>query len=310
MNTIRFLFSDGTLASLSWPGVLTGLAIALMCAVLSPISVLKRMSFVGQGISHAGFGGVGVAAVLTALFAAPRRSFTGVGIIDPIAPWLGHPGVQFAIVLVFCLVAAVVIARLIERGKDDADTAIGIVLVASMTVGAVLLVWAYRIGLPQSRGWESLLFGDIFGVSWSDTAIAWAAALGVTGVLAWFRRPMMFWAFDEPAAPAFGVPPRAMKYLLVVLLAIAIVVAMKLAGVVLATAMLVLPGATALRLSDRWNPMMVRSGLIALLGVALGLVISFEANLPPGACMVGVLVLAYAVARVRGVRIGATRAAA
>lgn len=291
MNTIRFLFSDPTLASLSWPGVVTGLAIAVMCAALSPISVLKRMSFVGQGISHAGFGGVGIAAVLMAMFASPRGGATAV------APWLAHPGAQFVIVLVFCLLAALLMARLIERGKDQADTAIGIVLVASMTLGAVLLVWAYRIGLPQSRGWESLLFGDIFGVSWSDAIIAWAATLGVCGVVAWFRRPLMFWAFDEGVAPAFGVPPRAMKYLFVVALAIAIVVAMKLAGVVLATAMLVLPGATALRLSDRWGTMMRWSAAAAVAGVVLGIVVSFEANLPPGASMVGVLVVAYVIAR-------------
>jgi zinc transport system permease protein len=69
---------------------------------------------------------------------------------------------------------------------------------------------------------------------------------------------------------------------------------MKLAGVILATALLVLPGAVALRLSNRLNRVFALSTLVALLGVALGLVVSFETDLPPGASIVGVLTAAYA----------------
>jgi len=280
MRTIDFLFRDPVLAHLCWPGVITGLAVALMCAMLSPMAVLKRMGFVGQGISHAAFGGVGIASLLTAL-----------GVIAASGP------ATLLIVLAFCLGAALLMARLIERGKDQADTAIAIVLVGSMTLGAILLSYASRHGAPQTRSWESLLFGDLFSVLWSDAWIAIATGLGVTLVLWWRRRAMLFWAFDEEAAPAFGVPPRAMKYMLVVLLSLAIVTAMKLAGVVLATALLVLPGATALRLSDRFGRVVALSAVLAVVGVLGGVMVSFELNLPPGACIVGVMVALYAAAR-------------
>src|SRR6185436_17351355 len=117
-------------ASLYWPGVIAGLAMALMCSVLSVLVVLKRLAFIGQGISHAAFGGIGLAAVL-GLTAAVGKA----------APMHGVP--QFAIVLVFCLGAALLIGLISQRGNGEAgthaDTAIGIVLVGSMALGAILL---------------------------------------------------------------------------------------------------------------------------------------------------------------------------
>jgi zinc transport system permease protein len=111
---------------------------------------------------------------------------------------------------------------------------------------------------------------------------------------------MLFWAFDEPAAAAFGVRP--MRLPLMVLLTLAIVASMRLAGVVLATALLVLPGAIAVLLSDS----LVRVGAIALgaglLGVLGGLVAGFELDWAPGPSIVGVLCIAYAIVRLaRGI---------
>jgi ABC-type Mn2+/Zn2+ transport system permease subunit len=94
-----------------------------------------------------------------------------------------------------------------------------------------------------------------------------------------------------------------MKYLLIVLLTLAIVTAMKLAGVVLATALLVLPGAAALKVSDRIGAVMIASAVAALAGIMLGLALSLTgwgAHLPPGACIVAVLVLLFAAASVLG----------
>jgi len=286
--------------------VVAGLAIALVCSVLSPVVVLRRLSFVGQGISHAAFGGLGLAAVLVTVGGATLRLGA--------ASSLG----QFAIVLGFCLGCAVLSGWLADRGAAQADTAIGIVLVGSMTLGAILIQWSARtqstalwqqatrawreanpdVGL-RIQGWESILFGSIIAVDWVGAAIAWGATLGILLVLWWVRRPMLFWAFDEPAAPAFGVRATAMKYLLIALLTLAIVTAMRLAGVVLATALLVLPGAAALRMSERLAPVMAWSAAAGLFGVVGGLVLAFELEtLPPGACIVAVLILVFVAARV------------
>ena len=283
MKTIEYLFTDPSFFSVYRPIVAAGIAIALMCSILSPLVVLKRLSFVGQGISHAAFGGIGIAAVLSVV-----GGFTAAAGV-----------LQFPIVLAFCLCCALLIAWLIERGASQADTAIGIVLVASMTLGALMIQWAYnRPGTVAPQGWEQLLFGAISTVGRTDAVIAWMVAVAIGGIVWLCRRPMFFWAFDEAAAPAFGVPAQAMKYLLVVLLTFAIVTSMKLAGVVLATALLVLPGASALRLSDRLIPVFICSLGAGLIGVVGGLVMAFELDqLPPGACIVSILVVLYVAAR-------------
>jgi len=104
------------------------------------------------------------------------------------------------------------------------------------------------------------------------------------------RRPMLFWAFDESGAEAFGVPGARMRLALMILLTLSIVVSMRLAGVVLTTAILVLPAAAALRLSDRLVAVFTLSVALALLGVFGGLIVSFEAGLPAGACIVAALI--------------------
>jgi len=270
------------------PGIVASVAIALMCGVLSPLVVLKRLAFVGQGVSHAAFGGVGVVLALG----------------------LGTPstGLPLLIVVVFCALAALAMGWLGKRGTGGTDTAIGVVLVASMALGFVLHRYAAESaqarGLPAPPGLESVLFGSITLVNGAEALTAWIAGGAVVAVLAWFRRDAAFWAFDEPAAEAFGVPTGRVRALTMILLAVAVVITMRLAGVILATALLVLPGATALALSERLRTVMVCSVVCSLAGVAGGLALSFgAASLPVGPAVVLVLCLLYAAGRiVRSVR--------
>lgn len=275
-TTLHYL-SDPTLRALYLPGVAAGLALASLCAMLSVLVVLKRLAFVGQGVSHAAFGGVGLVVAL------------GIGASASAAGTLG----QFGVIFLFCLGAAVLVGVLAERGKTEADTAIGIVLVGSMALGAVLLRAA-----PRGVSWESFLFGDILSLAWADAALAWGVALGVGLLLVILRRPMLFWAFDPVVARAAGVRCGVMNLLLMAMLAFATVTAMKLAGVVLATALLVLPGAVALKLSSRWDRVLLASAFVAIAGALGGLVLSFEADWPPGASMVCVLAACFGVAAV------------
>lgn len=286
MNTWTYLTAP-ELRGLYWPGLIAGVAIALLCAVLSVFVVLKRLAFIGQGISHAAFGGIGLAAIL-GLTATTTAA----------APYLGIP--QFLVVTGFCLAAALSVGWLSERGAAQADTAIGIVLVGSMALGAILLARA-RTGLA----WESFLFGTLFNVTPADAVTAWLLAITVVLVLWYYRRGVVFWAFDEPAARAFGVSTGRMRLLLMVLLALATVTAMKLAGVVLATAMLVMPGAIALRLSRRLRIVQILSLAIALCAVLGGLVLSFELDWQPGPAIVAVLTALFTAAFVLSRRSGA-----
>lgn len=280
VRTLEYL--TGPSAGAFLPGLVAGAAIALQAGVLSPLVVLKRLSFIGQGVSHAAFGGVGVAFAM-GITGAPR----------------------FVLIAVFCLACALGIARASGRRAERADAAIGAFLVGAMALGAALISWRSRAGGGGAApAWEQILFGSILAVSWTDALLACVSALATTAVVFVVRRPMLFSTFDAQAAEAFGAPVGAMRTLLLALLAVAVVTAMKLAGVVLATALLILPGAAALRVSARLSVVLGLSVGFAVLGIALGAVGSFEADLPPGACMVGALIALLAggslAARARG----------
>jgi ABC-type Mn2+/Zn2+ transport system permease subunit len=283
---------EGPLAGMLLSTLLGGLAVSLMGGVLSVLVVLKRMSFIGQGVSHSAFGGIGVAAVAGALMSSALPEST-----------------VFFIILAFCMVSALGMALSSSREALESDTAIGVFLVASMALGAALVALANRWGGGggSAGSWERALFGTVIVVDRSFSVIAAAIAALVLGVAWWVRRPLVFWAFDEPASAAFGVRGTAMKLTLVMLLAVATVTAMRLAGIVYASALLVLPGAAALRLSCRMGTVVALAAGIAVLAMLLGLVASIELDLPSGATIVLALTLLFAFACILGGVLGRAR---
>lgn len=263
------------------PALFAAVAIAIQCAALSVLIVLKRWAFLGQGITHAAFGGVGIAAIF------------GLSV-----------GGGFAVVAVFCVLCAVGIGALSQRERITSDTAIAVALVGAMSLGAILihLRLKYVGPAPMAQEWESLLFGSIATVTTTDAVIAWVVAAVVVSAIFVLRRPMRFWAFDEAAAESFGVATGAMRYALLVLSAVSIVVSMKLAGVALVTALLVLPGATALLVSRRMGAVSALSLAVALIGVMGGLSVAIWVDLPPGPSMVAVLVAIFTLCGVISLR--------
>lgn len=287
MNTITYLTELG---DLYWPSVIAALAIASVGGIVSVFIVLKRLAFVGQGVSHAAFGGVGLALACSVTIGAafPRPLIA-------------------LIVLAFSIVAALLIERLgrARPGRETharADTAIGIVLAASMGLGFLLYGYAARNALPSAPvpALESVLFGDILGVSWA-LAIVSLLVLAIVAIGVWMtRRSLVMWSFDEQAARVMGVRTQRVSATFMVLLAIGIVSAVQLAGVVLATAVFVLPGASALRVSDKLTPVFVLSVGISLLGAALGIVLGFELDWAVGPSIVCAQCVLYALCRVLG----------
>lgn len=279
--------------SLFWPSLVCSAAVAILCAVLSPFVVFKRLSFVGQGISHAAFGGAGVAFLL---------GLTGLAATRAPGAQLAADAALFAVVSAFCILSALAIAWLSDRAGTKADTAIGIVLVASMALGFVLIraasELAARSGRPSPPAIEAVLFGSVLTVDAGDMILAWTVTALTLAVLWWRRRAVVFWTFDEPSAAAFGVAGAGTKVLFLVLLAVAIVITMKLAGVILATALLVLPGAIAAAISDRFGRVLSLSLASSLVGVVGGLFLSFEVKgLQPAPAIVLALTVMYALAR-------------
>lgn len=254
-------------------------AMAVACAVLSVLVVLRRWAFIGEGIAHAGFGGIGTAAALSLLI-----------------PAVGNEGAAFFVAVVFCLATAVAIGWISRSRAVSGDAAIGIFVAASLAWGFVAFAIAEQRG-HFAQSWNVYLLGSVGNVSRAAMLAGVIVSLGVLLVLAGLSRQILLYCFDPTLAEVTGVPTGFIHYLLIVLLALMIVVGMRLAGNLLVPALLVLPGATALAVSVRLRTVVAIAIIVSLVAVVAGLCASLRWRfLPAGPAMVLVLFLEFAIA--------------
>ncbi|MGD2122145.1 MAG: metal ABC transporter permease [Gemmatimonadota bacterium] len=254
--------------------LLTGFLLGATCAVLGVFVVLRRMAFIGVGISHAALGGVALGLVL------------------------GFPPIAAA--GVFSVLVAWVIGWITRKGEVSEDTAIGIFFPTAMALGVALI----SISQTYRQDLMGYLFGEILSVGPRDL---WGLLLltGFSlGTLALFFKEFLFLGVDEEAAKAAGLPATFLNYLLLSILAVTIVAAMKLVGIVLVSAFLVIPAATGQTLAASVRGMVVLSVLAALVAVGGGLWLSWLWDLPSGASVVllsaVLFFVSYLVGAVRG----------
>lgn len=250
--------------------LVAGLAVAVLCALLSVQVVLKRLAFIGVGISHAAFGGVALG------------FFLGV---EPL--WGGA---------VFSLAVALGIGVVNRRLRMHEDTAIGILFSTAMALGMIFL------GL--SRRYNADLFGYLFGsilaVTPGDLGLMAALGIPVAGFLLAARKELYLMSFDEEIARASGVPVAGLQYGLLAALALTIVLSIKIVGIILVAALLVIPAAAALQLTFNYGRLTLFAVLQAAAAVVVGLVVSFHFDLAPGATIVVTAALLFAISAAIG----------
>ncbi len=266
--------------------LLASAALALACSVLSLIVVARHWAFIGEGISHSAFGGAGTAWLLALLI-----------------PSLDRPWVVYTTIVVFCVLTALAIGRLSRGQRVTSDAAIGIFLVASLAWGFLAQrVYLHFNGVIPA-GFDTLLFGDARRVGTPYALLAVAVSGAVLLTVAAMGKEILAYCFDPQLAETSGVRAGFVHYLLMVLLAVVIVTGVRVVGSVLMTALLVLPGATAMLLTDRLKNALPTSAGIALLGSVGGVAISLcWTFIPAGAAVVLLLfvefLIAYAVSKV------------
>ena len=236
--------------------LIAGLIVGLGCAVLAFFVVLRRMAFVGVGISHAALGGVALGLLLG---------------VDPLLAALG-----------FSVVVAWAIGAVGGRGKLSEDTAIGIFFPTAMALGVALMA-----GTPDYRqNLLGYLFGNILLVQNGDlifVGVLVGLSLLVTVV---FFKELLFISVDEETARAAGLPAARLRYLLLTIIAVTIVSAIKVVGIILVSAFLVIPAATAQILAPSVGSMLMLSVIFSLGSVVGGLWLSWVLDLPSGAAIV------------------------
>jgi len=151
-----------------------------------------------------------------------------------------------------------------------------------MALGTIFL------GFARSYNFDvfGYLFGNILAVTEADLIITGALGAGVLLLLGLFHKELVFLAFDEEMAQVVGLPVRFLYYLLLSIMALTVVIAIKVVGIVLVSALLVLPGATSLQLTKNIVPMAVLSILCGLISTLCGLYLSYTLNLASGATIV------------------------
>jgi ABC-type Mn2+/Zn2+ transport system permease subunit len=261
--------------------LLTAAALATACSVLSIPVVLRRWAFIGEGIGHSAFGGAGVAWVLALVF-----------------PSLENEWAPYAFVVAFCLLTALAIGALSRDERLPADTAIGIFLVASLAWGFVAQqIYAHHRHGATPAWFDDLLFGQMRHVTTRSSLAAAALCAGVVLTVAMLAKEIAAYCFDPLTARTSGVRADFIHYLLMLLIAVVIVLGVRIAGSVLVTALLVLPGATALLLSRRLALVVAISVTSSLLAAIAGLFINARwPYLPVGPAIVLTLITEFAIA--------------
>ena len=233
-----------------------GIMLSLVLAVVSFFVVLRRLSFIGVGVAHSAFGGVALGSLLN------------------ISPTLAAIG--------FAVVVSNAIGYIGRRENISTDTAIGIFFSLAMALGIIF------IGLSDQYNVDlfGYLFGNILAITRQDLLII--AVLGglVLLSISLFFKELLFIAYDREVAHISGMPVVFLDHFFLTILALSIVISMKIIGIILVSALLVIPGAAASQITKRYVSMVVASVLIALISTTGGLFISYYADLASGATIV------------------------
>jgi ABC-type Mn2+/Zn2+ transport system permease subunit len=261
--------------------IVADLAMAVACALLSVFVVLRHWSLVGEGIAHSGFGGAGTAWLIAALV----PSFAD-------KPWL-----TYTAVVIFCIVTALLIGWLGRDERVYPDAAVGIFLVASLAWGFVgrEVYHAKRGSFPPD--FDNLLFGQITQFSTGYSLTVLCMSLAVIAVVWLMNKEIISYTFDPLASRISGVNTTLVYNLMMILIAIVIIISVRVVGTVLATALLVLPGTTALLVSRNLRNVLMTSIATSVIAVLIGLIIYMRWPLfPLGPAIVLALVLEFAIA--------------
>lgn len=252
---------DALIEPLSFAFFQKGLIVATLSGALlgfiGVYIVLRGMSYIGHGLSHAIFGGYAA----MQLFAA-QLYVLGAGL--------------------WGIASAIAITAVARRSRLGADAAIGVVTTASFALGVALFS---KFG-SSGPAFDNALFGSILGIT--DTQIVWLlAVMAFAGFVVFFRyRPLLFTTFDPDVARASGVNVARVEGLLMVVLSLSILVTLTVIGVTLVAAMLVIPAVVARMLTDSFGRMLTLSTIVGSACGLVGMYLSYYAGVPSGTMIV------------------------
>lgn len=252
-------------------GLVTGIAIAIICSLMGIFLVLRRYSLFGDALSHMAFGGISI------------------GMLVGVYPlWTAF---------VVSVLGALGITKLRKSTKISGDAAIAVLLVSGFGIG-VLLISAtdgFKVDL------FSFLFGNILLISMDDTVLVLGISAGIVATLTLLRKQLLHLTFDEEQAKVSGLNVERLNYIFVVLASVTVITSMRLVGILLISALIVLPNITSMMFGRGFKKTIIMSMSISVFSVVSGIIMSYYLDLAPSgtivmvsvAILVGTLVAKY-----------------
>ena len=258
---------------LSYPFVryalIVGVLIALCSSLLGVSLVLKRFSFIGDGLSHVAFGALAIATLL-------------------------HVNNELVVMLPVTVLAAILLLRMSNNAMIKGDAAIAMISVGAMAFGYLILS-KFSGSTNVSADVCSSLFGatSILTLTVSDVWLCAVVAVVVICVFIFFYHKIFAVTFDENFAEATGIRAREYNLLIAVVTALVIVLAMELVGSLLVSALIIFPVLASMRVFKSFRAVTVSSAVISVIGTVAGMLFSILASTPVGASIVAVDVLIF-----------------
>ena len=243
--------------------LITGTAVASVCSIVGLFLVLKKHSLFGDAMSHVAFGGLSIGLFLN---------------IYPI--WTAY---------IISIIAALGITKLRESTKIPPDSTVAVLLSSGLALGVVLISLSGGFSLDLF----SFLFGSILLVSIQDTVTIVAISLVILTIMALIYKKLMYITFDEKQASVSALNVKFINYLFIGIAGITVVTSIRLVGVLLISALIVIPNITSIMLGKGYKKTALISIAIANASVVIGIIFSYLANLSPGGCIVLVTVVIF-----------------
>ncbi|MDD2766167.1 MAG: metal ABC transporter permease [Candidatus Moranbacteria bacterium] len=233
-----------------------GSFVAIVCSALGLFLVLRKMSLIGDGLSHVSFGAIAL------------------GLFLGIYP--------FYIAVPIVMIASLFILKISEKARVYGDAAIGIVSAVGIASGVILA--------SVSKGFSvdlfSYLFGNILAISTIEVVLSVMLSFVVLAVIYFFYWDLFSATFDEEYAKTTGIKTNFIHTLLTLLTAVTVVLSVKMVGIMLVSALLILPAVTSLQCAKGFKGAMIIAGFVSLFSVLFGITFSFFLDFPTGATIV------------------------
>jgi len=236
--------------------LISGIAIALLCSVVGLFLVLRRYSLFGDAIAHSSFGGIAAGLLLG---------------IYPL--WTAY---------IVSLISALIITRIKQRFQISGEASVAVLMSSGIAVGLVLISFSGGFTVDIF----SFLFGSILLVSVNDTILILTLTGIILIVILLLYRELVYSTFNEEQAKVSGIPVEKINYLLIFMAGITVVTSIQLVGILLISALFVLPNVTAIMYGKGFKQTALISISFAVFSVVAGILISYLIDITPSGTIV------------------------